>query len=70
MKSPEVRRLWARHDLRRKTHETKRLRHPLVGELTLDYESLAVNSTPGQQLVVYRPPQAAPRKGPSPPSAA
>ncbi|MFE0190297.1 helix-turn-helix transcriptional regulator [Streptomyces sp. NPDC058989] len=57
LRSPEFRRLWARHDIRRKTRETKRFRHPLVGELTLDYESLTVNSAPGQQLVVY---QAAP----------
>ncbi len=57
LKSPEFGRLWARHDIRRKTRETKRFRHPLVGELTLDYESLTVNSAPGQQLVVY---QAAP----------
>ncbi|MFB6435515.1 helix-turn-helix domain-containing protein [Streptomyces sp. NPDC056411] len=57
LKSQEFRRLWARHDIRSKTHETKRFQHPLVGELTLDYESLTVNSAPGQQLVVY---QAAP----------
>ncbi|MBO4255150.1 helix-turn-helix domain-containing protein [Streptomyces griseorubiginosus] len=57
LKRPEFRRLWARHDIRQKTHETKRFQHPLVGELTLDYESLTVNSAPGQQLVVY---QAAP----------
>jgi hypothetical protein len=57
LKSPEFRRLWARHDIRQKTRETKRFRHPLVGELTLDYESLTVNSAPGRQLVVY---QAAP----------
>ncbi|MFJ9009980.1 helix-turn-helix transcriptional regulator [Streptomyces canus] len=57
LRSEEFRRLWARHDIRRKTRESKRFRHPLVGELTLDYESLTVNSAPGQQLVVY---QAAP----------
>ncbi|MBD2894504.1 helix-turn-helix transcriptional regulator [Spirillospora sp. NPDC000708] len=57
VKSAEFRRLWARHDIRQKTHETKRFQHPLVGELTLTYESLTVNSAPGQQLVVY---QAAP----------
>ncbi|KUN00188.1 XRE family transcriptional regulator [Streptomyces yokosukanensis] len=57
LNSAEFSRLWARHDIRRKTRETKRFRHPLVGELTLDYESLAVNGAPGQQLVVY---QAAP----------
>lgn len=57
LRSEEFRRLWARHDIRGKTRETKRFRHPVVGELTLDYECLTVNSAPGQQLVVY---QAAP----------
>lgn len=57
LRSVEFRRLWARHDIRQKAHETKRFRHPVVGELTLDYESLTVNGAPGQQLVVY---QAAP----------
>lgn len=54
LKSREFRELWARHDIRQKTHETKRFRHPLVGELTLHYEALTVNSAPGQQLVVYQ----------------
>jgi transcriptional regulator with XRE-family HTH domain len=53
VKSADFRRLWARHDIRQKTHETKCFRHPLVGELTLTYETLTVNSAPGQQLVVY-----------------
>ncbi|WP_131741592.1 helix-turn-helix domain-containing protein [Actinomadura roseirufa] len=53
-RSADFRRLWARHDIRQKTRETKRFRHPLVGELTLEYESLTVNSAPGQQLVVYQ----------------
>ncbi|MEV0221771.1 helix-turn-helix transcriptional regulator [Streptomyces sp. NPDC050704] len=54
LKSAVFRRLWARHDIRRKRRETKRFHHPVVGELTLDYESLTVNSAPGQQLVVYQ----------------
>ena len=54
LRSAEFRRLWARHDLRRKGGEAKRFRHPLVGELVLHYESLAVESAPGQQLVVYQ----------------
>lgn len=54
LKSEPFRRLWARHDIRRKRHETKRLRHPVVGELTLHYESFTVNSDPGRQLVVYQ----------------
>ncbi|HEX6354142.1 helix-turn-helix transcriptional regulator [Actinophytocola sp.] len=54
VKSADFRRLWARHDIKQKTHETKRFRHPLVGELTLTYEALTVNSAPDQQLVVYQ----------------
>jgi transcriptional regulator with XRE-family HTH domain len=54
VKSADFRRLWARHDIRQKTHETKRFRHPLVGELTLTYEALTVNSAPDQQLIVYQ----------------
>jgi GAF domain-containing protein len=53
VKSADFRRLWARHDIRQKTRETKCFRHPLVGELTLTYEALTVNSAPDQQLVVY-----------------
>jgi transcriptional regulator with XRE-family HTH domain len=54
LKSEAFRTLWARHDIRQKRHETKRFRHPVVGELTLEYESLTINSAPGQQLVVYQ----------------
>ncbi|MFC4116409.1 helix-turn-helix transcriptional regulator [Nonomuraea zeae] len=54
VKSAAFRKLWARHDIRQKTHETKRFRHRLVGELELTYEALTVNSAPGQQLIVYQ----------------
>ncbi|WP_410640947.1 helix-turn-helix transcriptional regulator [Amycolatopsis sp. lyj-346] len=54
VKSADFRRLWARHDIRQKTHETKRFRHRLVGELELSYEALTVNSAPGRQLIVYQ----------------
>lgn len=32
---------------------TKRFRHPVVGELTLAYEELAVTAEPGQVLMIY-----------------
>jgi transcriptional regulator with XRE-family HTH domain len=54
VRSEAFRGLWARHDIRQKTHETKRFHHRLVGDLTLSYEALTVNSAPGQQLVVYQ----------------
>jgi hypothetical protein len=53
LKSEEFRQLWARHDVRAKTAGTKRYLHPMVGELTLDYETFAVNGASGQMLIVY-----------------
>ena len=53
MKSEEFRRLWPRHDVREKTHGTKRFQHPIVGSLTLAYESLALPGDGDQTLVVY-----------------
>jgi transcriptional regulator with XRE-family HTH domain len=53
LKSEKFRCLWARHDVREKTHGTKRYVHPLVGELALRYETFAVAGNPGQMLVVY-----------------
>ncbi|MFI7537336.1 helix-turn-helix transcriptional regulator [Streptosporangium sp. NPDC049376] len=54
LKSADFARLWARHDVRNKVSEIKRFDHPVVGELELSYQSLTVNSSPGQQLVVYQ----------------
>jgi transcriptional regulator with XRE-family HTH domain len=53
MKSEDFRRLWPRHDVREKTHGTKRLRHPIVGELTIGYESLPLPGDGDQTLVLY-----------------
>ncbi|MFJ5952845.1 helix-turn-helix domain-containing protein [Streptomyces noursei] len=52
--SPDFARMWARHEVRAKTASAKRFRHPLVGDLTVDFETFSVNSAPGQHLVVYR----------------
>ncbi|MEU5465784.1 helix-turn-helix transcriptional regulator [Streptomyces althioticus] len=54
MKSPDFRVLWARHDVRGKTHDAKLLHHTQVGDLDLHYETFTVNSAPAQQLVVYQ----------------
>lgn len=52
--SREFARLWARHDVRHKTHRSLGLRHPRVGELAVEYDSLTVNAAPDQQLIVYQ----------------
>ncbi|MFF3749890.1 helix-turn-helix transcriptional regulator [Streptomyces sp. NPDC002018] len=52
--SEEFRRLWDSHHVRAKTAADKEFHHPEVGEFTLAYETLTVNSAPGQQLVIYQ----------------
>jgi transcriptional regulator with XRE-family HTH domain len=53
LKSERFRSLWARHDVREKTHGSKRFVHPQVGELELHYETFAVAGSSGQVLSVY-----------------
>ncbi len=54
VRSPDFARMWARYEVRAKTSSTKRFHHPLVGDLTLGFETFSVNSAPGRHLVVYR----------------
>lgn len=54
VRSEEFRSLWAAHTVTDKGHGTKQLRHPLVGEMTLAYESLKVSGDdPDLMLVTY-----------------
>ncbi|MEU7862205.1 helix-turn-helix transcriptional regulator [Nonomuraea sp. NPDC049141] len=60
VRSDAFRRLWADHDVLAHTTGTKRLHHPLVGDLTLDYVVLAVEDDPDQTLVILTPEPATP----------
>ncbi len=51
--SEVFRRLWSAHDVRTHGTGTKRFTHPVVGELTLAYEELAITAEPGLVLLVY-----------------
>ena len=53
VKSELFRRLWAQHDVKEKNFGTKVLRHPLVGEMTLSYETLKMPSEPDLFLTTY-----------------
>ena len=53
VKSEEFRRLWATHDVKEKSYGVKRIQHPLVGELTLNYESFRLPDDSDQSLIVY-----------------
>lgn len=51
--SPLFAQLWARHDVARRSGAKMVFDHPLVGELAVDREKLAVTATDGMMLVIY-----------------
>ncbi|MFD4633954.1 helix-turn-helix domain-containing protein [Streptomyces sp. NPDC058284] len=53
VKSEEFRGLWATHDVREKGHGVKHLHHPLVGDLTLSFETLKLPDDCDQSLLMY-----------------
>ncbi|MEY9964755.1 transcriptional regulator with XRE-family HTH domain [Streptacidiphilus sp. MAP12-16] len=53
LRDPDFRIWWADHDVKRRTYGTKTFHHPVVGDLTLDYEALAVTGDPDQTLGIY-----------------
>ncbi len=52
MGSERFRRLWARADVRARTHGRKAYRHPLVGLLELHQENFALPDESGMELLV------------------
>lgn len=52
-RSEAFRALWAAHNVRTHGTGTKRFRHPVVGELTLVFEELAITAEPGRVLLLY-----------------
>jgi transcriptional regulator with XRE-family HTH domain len=53
MRSPEFRIWWAAHNVRYHRSGTKRLRHPVVGELELSYEVMDLSADEGVTIAVY-----------------
>lgn len=52
-RSEAFRRRWAAHNVNLHRTGRKRFHHPVVGDLTLDFESLDLPGDPGQKLLVY-----------------
>lgn len=52
-RSELFRTLWAAHNVRTHGTGTKRFHHPIVGELTLVFEELAITAEPGRVLLIY-----------------
>lgn len=53
--SPEFLRWWDEHRVYQRTYGSKRLRHPVVGDLTVDYETLTLPGDPRTTLYMYSP---------------
>ncbi|WP_329413031.1 helix-turn-helix transcriptional regulator [Streptomyces sp. NBC_00704] len=53
VKSEDFRRLWATHDVKEKNHGVKRMTHPLVGDLSLNFEGFRLSDGSEQVLVTY-----------------
>ncbi|GAA4121160.1 helix-turn-helix transcriptional regulator [Knoellia locipacati] len=52
-RSETFRRLWAAHNVRTHGTGTKRFCHPVIGEVTLAFEELAITAEPGTALFIY-----------------
>lgn len=53
--SPEFASMWRDNDVRDFGEGVKRLRHPVIGVLALEYSSFAVDGRPDLAMVVYNP---------------
>jgi transcriptional regulator with XRE-family HTH domain len=51
--SPEFGRWWDEHRVNQRTHGSKRLRHPELGDLTVEYETLTLPGDSDTTLYVY-----------------
>jgi hypothetical protein len=51
---------WARHDVHQHLTGTKRLRHPVVGDLDLRFESMELPADPGLTVLLYTAEPASP----------
>ncbi|MFP5020794.1 helix-turn-helix transcriptional regulator [Pseudonocardia phyllosphaerae] len=59
-RSEEFRVRWARHNVRLHHTGSKTFRHPVVGELTVGYETMPLPADPGLVLTIYSPEPASP----------
>jgi hypothetical protein len=53
IRDPEFRQWWAGTHVAVKRRGTRRYKHPVVGELTLEWDALTSDAEPDQQHVVY-----------------
>ncbi|MER7930716.1 helix-turn-helix transcriptional regulator [Streptomyces sp. NPDC096057] len=52
-RDPQFRQWWTEHDVAMRGNGVKKLRHPVVGELTLDWNTLTCGTDPDQHIIVW-----------------
>lgn len=60
VKSADFAKMWDRHEVRTKGGGQKAFQHPVVGAVTLPYESMSLANADGQRVIVYLPPAGSP----------
>ncbi|MBW9054788.1 helix-turn-helix transcriptional regulator [Rhizobium mesosinicum] len=53
--SPEFKRIWEENEVIAHGEGTKRLRHPVLGDIELEYSGFAIDGRPDLNMVVYNP---------------
>ncbi|MFE6822235.1 helix-turn-helix transcriptional regulator [Streptomyces sp. NPDC057690] len=53
LKSREFARMWDRYEVRVRSHGRKTFHHPEAGTLTLDFQTMELEGTPGHRLLAY-----------------
>ncbi len=53
--SPDFERMWCDNDVRTYGGGIKRLRHPILGEISLEFSAFAVDGRPDLAMLVYNP---------------
>jgi transcriptional regulator with XRE-family HTH domain len=61
-RSVEFGRWWSAHAVYQRTHGRKHLRHPVVGELVVDYETMLLPGDPDQTLFIFTTEPASPSR--------
>ncbi|MFK0159461.1 helix-turn-helix domain-containing protein [Streptomyces sp. NPDC090499] len=56
----QFRQWWTEHDVAMRNRGVKTLRHPVVGELTLDWDTLTCATDPEQHIIVWTAPVGSP----------
>jgi len=53
IRDPQFRQWWAGHHVAFKRRGARTYNHPVVGEITLDWDTLTSDAEPDQQLIIY-----------------